>query len=301
MALYRCGGGIDSPTLISKNITENGLYNAQDDNADGYSSVSVNVSGGGGESCVINTEAQWDALTFAQKKAQGLTIVKNGGETTGPWFDYSGISIPFAIRGEFYQDSEGQIVLPAMDNMILFQGMWNNGQGNYDNLKFTSGDFLYDSKIDGSTNVFYYSGSPSNKMVTIFKETNSCNMNFRNGYSPTGYYSYGAIISIDDPNADIEILGDYYDGQVHTLITDEAYDGIICITSKGYQSARVNGEIDLDGAYVSKYDGSEKLYSDASRACIEVYSNVPAGAEITVTTPLGSAAGSAIIGVKNSN
>ena len=36
------------PTLISKSITENGDYSAAADEADGYSSVSVNVSGGGG-------------------------------------------------------------------------------------------------------------------------------------------------------------------------------------------------------------------------------------------------------------
>lgn len=37
-----------SPTLITKNITANGTYNASSDNADGYSSVTVDVSGGGG-------------------------------------------------------------------------------------------------------------------------------------------------------------------------------------------------------------------------------------------------------------
>ena len=36
------------PTLITKSITANGTYNASSDNADGYSSVTVNVSGGGG-------------------------------------------------------------------------------------------------------------------------------------------------------------------------------------------------------------------------------------------------------------
>lgn len=36
-----------SPTLITKSITQNGTYDAEDDNADGYSSVTVNVSGGG--------------------------------------------------------------------------------------------------------------------------------------------------------------------------------------------------------------------------------------------------------------
>lgn len=37
-----------TPTLITKSITQNGTYNASSDNADGYSSVTVNVSGGGG-------------------------------------------------------------------------------------------------------------------------------------------------------------------------------------------------------------------------------------------------------------
>ena len=42
-------GGGSSPTLITKNITANGTYNASSDSADGYSSVTVNVSGGGGD------------------------------------------------------------------------------------------------------------------------------------------------------------------------------------------------------------------------------------------------------------
>lgn len=36
------------PTLITKSITQNGTYDAEDDNADGYSSVTVSVSGGSG-------------------------------------------------------------------------------------------------------------------------------------------------------------------------------------------------------------------------------------------------------------
>ena len=42
---YEGGGG--GSTLITKTITENGTYNASSDNADGYSQVTVNVSGGG--------------------------------------------------------------------------------------------------------------------------------------------------------------------------------------------------------------------------------------------------------------
>lgn len=38
---------VPSATLTTKSITQNGTYNASSDNADGYSSVTVNVSGGG--------------------------------------------------------------------------------------------------------------------------------------------------------------------------------------------------------------------------------------------------------------
>lgn len=297
--LFKCGGsnGGSTPTLISKNISANGIYNASDDNADGYSSVNVNVSSGGGN-CTINTKAQWDALTFAQKKLQGLTVVKNYGDTMGDWYDFSNVSLPFSIRGEFYQDSEGGVSLPAMDNAIFFTGAWDNAGGNYDNLKLTATSLTYDSKISGSVTPYYYA-APLDKMVTILKNASACNLNYRNGYSPNGYYSYGAVISVDDANATLSVLGDFNDAQNHVITTAEAYDGIICITSKGLQNGRgSNGLIELSGTYDSRFDGNEKLISDLTKPCISVYSNVAAGAEITMSTPLGSRAGSAAIGVK---
>lgn len=42
------GGGGTPPVLIDKVITDNGEYNAADDGADGFRTVSVDVSGGGG-------------------------------------------------------------------------------------------------------------------------------------------------------------------------------------------------------------------------------------------------------------
>ncbi len=41
------GGSTPTPTLITKSITQNGTYLATDDNADGYSEVTVDVAGGG--------------------------------------------------------------------------------------------------------------------------------------------------------------------------------------------------------------------------------------------------------------
>lgn len=49
------GGGGGSATLITKSITANGTYDASDDNADGYSSVTVNVPVGGGIGTLLNT------------------------------------------------------------------------------------------------------------------------------------------------------------------------------------------------------------------------------------------------------
>ena len=47
MAWYRCmGGSGGSAVLVTKTITGNGTYNASDDNADGYSQVTVDVEGG---------------------------------------------------------------------------------------------------------------------------------------------------------------------------------------------------------------------------------------------------------------
>ena len=51
-------GTAPSPTLITKSITANGTYNASSDNADGYSSVTVSVSGSG--SGLVYESGTWE-------------------------------------------------------------------------------------------------------------------------------------------------------------------------------------------------------------------------------------------------
>lgn len=57
------GGGGSTPVLITKSITQNGTYNASSDNADGYSAVTVAVSGGVTKSLLytfnLSQGAQW--------------------------------------------------------------------------------------------------------------------------------------------------------------------------------------------------------------------------------------------------
>ena len=68
-----------SATLITKNITANGTYNASSDSADGYSSVTVNVSGGGG---LVYETGTWTPTT----DISGPTISFQNAHTEAPVF-----------------------------------------------------------------------------------------------------------------------------------------------------------------------------------------------------------------------
>ncbi len=66
-------------TLVTKSITANGTYDASDDGADGYSEVTVNVSGGGGapKMGVLRPDAElWKSWTYDKWLVadEGITI-----------------------------------------------------------------------------------------------------------------------------------------------------------------------------------------------------------------------------------
>ena len=70
------GGG--SSTLITKSITQNGTYNASSDNADGYSSVTVNVSGGAPQNIPLeidNGNLQKPASSFTYSMPSSVTDI----------------------------------------------------------------------------------------------------------------------------------------------------------------------------------------------------------------------------------
>ncbi len=64
-----------TPTLITKNITANGTYNASSDSADGYSSVTVNVSGGGGTSGIVKGTFTVASNTTSSTKITDISVI----------------------------------------------------------------------------------------------------------------------------------------------------------------------------------------------------------------------------------
>ena len=128
-----------SPTLITKSITQNGTYNASSDNADGYSSVTVNVSGGGGG-------LEYETGTFT------------------PAADVTDYDIQFANT---------HTTLPFFTNYMLAANQYDDTLNsalaiNYINFESLYGAALYAS----SSNIYYgrtenlYRGSSSTSMST---------------------------------------------------------------------------------------------------------------------------------------
>ena len=95
-------GGGSNIEVIPLSVTANDTYTAPAGKA--YSPVTVNVSGGGG---TVNwkTQSQWDAMTFAQKKQQGLTLIGTPGSMSGQYFDYAN------VVNEYYLEANNIITL----------------------------------------------------------------------------------------------------------------------------------------------------------------------------------------------
>ena len=96
--VYR-GSGTETviqPTLISKTITANGTYSAEDDGADGYDEVTVNVSGGGGnapeasQTLICDNSSYASSLTFTDDYADYdlLKFVLYRSDTAGEFVFY---------------------------------------------------------------------------------------------------------------------------------------------------------------------------------------------------------------------
>ena len=104
----------------SQNITQNGTYDTTLKNE-----IVVNVSGGGGGNIPIIDEAVWNAMTTAQKQAQGLVIIQTAltGFERGKYVngaDYVESLLP-------YSDASHIICEASLDNFDSTQLSWGRG------------------------------------------------------------------------------------------------------------------------------------------------------------------------------
>ena len=73
----------NAPNLATKDITENGTYNASSDNADGYSSVTVDVSSGGETFEVVFTSDGESVTTVNKTYNEIISAINSGKEIVG--------------------------------------------------------------------------------------------------------------------------------------------------------------------------------------------------------------------------
>lgn len=153
-----------SSTLITKSITQNGTYYASTDNADGYSQVEVNVSGGGETIITENVIPRMTSNTTPAGTASASSSLNGSflpyfafdrvaasGSMQGGWLADSNDYTPW-IRYDFASDvnlyalkiftaNNGGTATKTVTIEGLVDGVWKNilDSGNTAELTFTQG------------------------------------------------------------------------------------------------------------------------------------------------------------------
>lgn len=286
--------GGSSSTLVSKTVNIGTSQNHQtivldpseeSPAADGYSDVTlvVDVPTPGGN-CNIRSQAQWDALTFAEKRSLGLTVIRDANnQANGIWYNmiYSIIDI---IKEFFSNDSEtvsmqsyAQQIIP---HLIYMQGRWQIG-GSWDSTVINHSNLTYDSVDTGNIETNYTGFNK--KLITILHDVtvgNNTSITIARGYS--GVTDGGGVFAIPF-NSTVELIGEHYGSTADTFITDKNYDFVLFISNKWiYGSDASNGVYTIDAGTLIQ-TGNERLdYVGSSDYATAVYENVPSGTTITL-------------------
>ena len=129
--------------LIEKTITENNTYNAIDDNANGYSSVTVNVGGGGGGGDFSTAEVTIN-FTFSEML-----------EDKQVWFNLTDIIADNKLYSNYETAtqtvSEGETTTQYIAEMPLYKGVLANLIIPYAWYMVDDGDAMYN--VNGTITV----------------------------------------------------------------------------------------------------------------------------------------------------
>lgn len=166
------GGGGGGSTLVPKTITANGTYDPADDNADGYSEVTVNVQGGGDvdfPTFSITTDSNFTtvlSVTCDKTYSECLTLATNE--------QYNAV---FEIDEDGYQYISGAVCADTAMGKVVYSA------GTAD-VAWLVIDFFENGTISGTTNPIAWRHSSdlteSGGTVTV----------------PAGYYEFPATKSV---------------------------------------------------------------------------------------------------------
>ena len=196
-----------SSTLVTKTITANGTYSALDDNADGYSSVTVAVP-----------------------NAFSITDVSNTSGTTAQITAGTGASTNHTIHLEFTDSTDTDINLYYTDSLI----------GTMITAYSPSGDWTYSSKtVDSAAldNTTWYQ-RPSETWETIWNSPTNFN------YEPDGDYPYCWISDLGNVTIAVgSVWRITYDNVQYrsTAAYDSGYN-FVAIGNPKYAMLQDNGE-----------------------------------------------------------
>lgn len=159
LKIYQEGGG--DPTLIEKSVTQNGTYDAADDNADGYSSVTVNVSGGSATLVdkTISVNGTYDPSDDNADGYSEVTVAVPEPTLTTKTITTNGTYDPGDDNADGY--SEVTVDLPLDTKSIVLNGTYNATD---DNLEGYSSISVH---VPASSDEYYGTGT-----VKTFADTN---------------------------------------------------------------------------------------------------------------------------------
>ena len=189
---------VDAPVIQqtkSVTLTQSGTVTiTPDPNYNAMEEVVVTVSGGGGGSWTETDQATWDAMSFADKKQQGPTVIRNdSSELTGIWYDLSN-SI-----SEYLPFSSNIICDASINNFDATSNSWGDGTSPFIADDPDHNPILLQANSDGIGVDIYgvpdaQSGHP--KVEHVHSDLGDVNTNYT-AYLVVKYtqaYAYSAII-----------------------------------------------------------------------------------------------------------
>lgn len=193
--MWASGGG-SSAVLIEKTISANGVYEASDDDADGYSKVTVDTG------VDLMTQAAWDLLPTEDKQAMGLVALQT---------ENSGYKRGILINGTDYQPANTYI--PYSDNAeVLCAAYVDNFDASSETWGIGSSPAMYmDPSHRPSINV-------AENAVQVFSATNAVTPYVDKGTTSDPFTAYAVIKLTNYPNQYSRILCSVGDAQQNKAI-----------------------------------------------------------------------------------